>query len=514
MSEINEGKTPRQQGVSNDFFGLNRPQYASTPEVFLSSLAWRSVGATSGKAPVGSGDGAHQGVVYARVTRPTKGNREIRETAPRDGDQNWEMLVSALGQEFQFEGDSSASRAASVLVDDLIGNVPARAQSKAVMPLNLVTALMQDIPGMMGVANPPNFGSILERMYQLGGGDGSAADRLLRAYGAMAGSHDGRDSWFDDATRAMAPTEIKRFVDEKSEVNSSTADHHRVSPLWLEDGNTPFHWFTKAWNNLTAGHWACQMPRRRWVDWASCVLRTAIGLGFLFEMDFYYRLVLALNRSEPEDEEARRLIGLGETFLTWDGFSSVSSRDIAGHIRTTCERGTACRKLLVETWGSYASCPIPPAEVYANDRAGLSLWLRDARQWFRDETDREEKELERRQALTSAGVGRASNNVYETVAYTLLDRGTQGISEDLYSLFKKRGRRYTIIEPGQEWLVVVASLCATDAGGMSRLSDVVSAVESLGVKVGLKTLTRELERTGLARASHDADDAIEVVAAF
>lgn len=513
MNDTQEGQDQRERGAGGDFFGLNRPQYASTPEVFLSSLAWSSVGVSSGKPRIDASRKPYQGVVYERVSRAKKGGRDVLETAPYKGDESWQRLVSALGQEFQFDEDSSATRSASVLVGDLIGNVPAQAQSKAIVPLNLVTALMQDVPGMMGVANPPNFAAILERMYQLGGGVGSAASRLLRAYDAMAENDDAGDGWFDEVTLAMAPSDIKTFIGHRGETCLAGGGPLMI-PRWLEKADTPFHWFAGAWDSLTDGSWSRQMPRRRWVDWASCVLRTAMGLGFLFEMNFYYQLVLSLNGSKPEEEEARRLLGLGEPLLTWDGFSSVSSRDIAGHIRKTCERGTACRKLLIETWGGHASHAIPSVERYACDSAGLGLWLREARQWFREERYREEREQERRQALTSSGVGRASNNVYETVAYTLRDRGIPGISEDLYSLFKKRGRRYTIIEPGQEWLVVVASLCADDAGGMTRLSDVVSAVESLGIKVGLKTLTRELERTGLARASHDADDAIEVVTAF
>ena len=55
---------------------------------------------------------------------------------------------------------------------------------------------------------------------------------------------------------------------------------------------------------------------------------------------------------------------------------------------------------------------------------------------------------------------------------------------------------------------------ASDASEATRVADVVAALDAIGVTTGYNTIVDELERVGLARTSHDADDAIEVAAAF
>ncbi len=117
-------------------------------------------------------------------------------------------------------------------------------------------------------------------------------------------------------------------------------------------------------------------------------------------------------------------------------------------------------------------------------------------------------------AISGGSAGRASNNVAELVRYSLIDRSTPGINEDLYYTLKKRGRRYTVVEPGQEWIVVLSSLLAREPGQSSRVADLLQALECLGIGAGHRTVIGELEKVGLARTSHDADDAIEVKAAF
>jgi hypothetical protein len=252
------------------------------------------------------------------------------------------------------------------------------------------------------------------------------------------------------------------------------------------------------------------MPRRRWVDWASCILRTAIGTGYLFEMNFYYQLVLALNSESTVEEAAAKVLRKSTPFLPWNEAESVSSRDVSSNIKKACERGVSCRSL-IEAWVK-EDATFPRPSNFLSTKDGLELWLHEARTWIAKE-DKEHRETKIRKAI-SVAANTSSSNMNETVAYTLLDRSGTAAVKDLYSLLRKRGSRYTIVEPGLEWFVVIATMIKINPGKRRRVGDVMKALECLGVRSGYNTIVKELERVGLARSSHDADDAIQVVAAF
>jgi hypothetical protein len=94
----------------------------------------------------------------------------------------------------------------------------------------------------------------------------------------------------------------------------------------------------------------------------------------------------------------------------------------------------------------------------------------------------------------------------------LLARSSDG-EQDLYALLKSASR-YTWVEPGQEWLVTVSSLQAGGPGQLSRMNDLSSALTSIGIDASQRTLVSRLESYGLARSSHDADDALEIMSGF
>ena len=106
----------------------------------------------------------------------------------------------------------------------------------------------------------------------------------------------------------------------------------------------------------------------------------------------------------------------------------------------------------------------------------------------------------------------SAKNTWETMRYSLLDRTKSG-ADDLYALLRPAGR-YTWVEPGQEWLVTIASLQASGPGELSRLTDLEQALSALGIEVSQQTLVERLEGFGLARSSHDADDALEIMTGF
>jgi hypothetical protein len=441
------------------------------------------------------------------MIQATGPDEEVRvETMPPVHDARWGKLTASLSESLGLPNQEAAERAARIFLHDLVGNVPAKAVSRSIVPFNAFAALMQDPPGMVGAKNPPNFALMMRRMFALGNGEGDAARLLADAYRWVNGNH--KNDWITKATSTITPTELHDAAASLLTDTAVVSEFNAEIPAWLVHERTPFSWFANAWGNLMRGKWKERMPHRRWVDWASCILRTALGAGYVFELNFYYQLVLALTNDMAEADAAGRALSRHTNFFTWDAFSSVSTRDVASRIKKICQRGTACRAFIQDQAADEDPCPRP--YDYIADPVGPENWIRDARAWLGNDDAKRERV---RQAIAGAR-NRTANNAQETINFALLDRGDQGGNEDLYSLIRKRGRRYSVVEPGQEWFVVIASMQASDAREATRVADVVAALDAIGITTGYNTIVNELERAGLARTSHDADDAIEVAAAF
>ncbi len=501
-------KKPSRNASKNwDFFDLPRPQYSPTPELLLSALVW----SVAGEKKIDINGETNQGIVFKKTDIGKSGKRNIVETYP-DSSARIDAMTKVISSNFGMPENSLATRAAAILGEDLVGNVPAKANAKAIVPLNLTTALMQDVRGVTGVDNPPNYSRMVQRIYSLGlgGGDGDASLLLVNSlYNKTLAGGD----WLEAFVNAMAPEEIKKISAKVVDKASGFDAFEENIPSWLEGIDTPFHWFASAWNNLTSVEWGNAMPRRRWVDWASCVLRTAIGSSYIFEMNFYYQLVLGLSTKEAVQDVKLRALSSNTLFFNWDTSAGVSARDISSKIKKLCERGTACRTLLSEWVALEEPAGFPIPSNFIGNESGLEDWLLEGRAWVSNHA-KPGAELWRQLVSAIAGkANKASNNVYETINYSLLDRGKSG-EDDLYSLMRKRGRRFTVVEPGQEWFVVIASLTSSAPSSRTRVADLMASLDAIGIEASYKTIVGEIERVGLGRSSHDADDAIEIATAF
>jgi hypothetical protein len=432
------------------------------------------------------------------------GTRATVETFPTGDPARLKSLAEHLDYEFRIYDLNEARQAVDILCEDLVGNVPAKANAKPIVPLNLLSALMQDVRGVSGVDNPPNFARMIGHMYALGGGKESAA-RLL-----VSSLHGHETDWLDAFTRQLAPKEVTAVASSLPGKLEAYDEKRRRVPAWLVNASTPYRWFAESWLNLMTKGWIDAMPRRRWIDWASCVLRTGLGTAYVFEMNFYYQLALGLGSSDPVEEVQRKCLSSNQPFFAWDAAASVSSRDVASKVKKLCDRGTACRTLLNEWVDEDDKFPLP--SQFLDRDTGLQEWIELARQWFTGHADQDA--VEKRLAASLSGKSnRSAKNVYELARYALQDRGSPA-EVDLYSLMRKHGPRYTVVEPGQEWFVVVSSLVAPGPGSRARVADLVAALELLGIEASYQTIISELERVGLGRSSHDADDAIEIATAF
>ncbi|WP_273150781.1 hypothetical protein [Methylophaga thiooxydans] len=483
------------------FFNLPRPQYPPPSEVLISSLVWELVGSTF--------KGSDKGIIYKKTDNAKR--FDSFQTNPLDNKKKIDQLINVFGKHFSVTEKAHAERAVRILVEDMVGNIPPKANSAALIPLNDSAALMQDVKGMTGLKNPPNFAEIFQSFYSLGGGESSVG---LPVYNALK-SHkiNEKASWLDDFIDSMMPDELKEFrkqIDSNIELGLNS---DRKVPVWLLNFDTPYSWFSKTWQNLMSPDWVNAMPRRRWVDWAGCVLRTAIGAGYLFEMNFYYQLVRGLKGNDSAIDIQNRALSVHSPILTWDESSSISSRDVSSKIRKLVERGTASRNLLNDWIRDDEMANFPKPEAYRTSESGLQQWIQETRSWLvTDKQRRQESNTQLNEAISGIASSSA-NNMYETIRYSLLDRAGHGES-DLYALMKKRGSRYTLVEPGHEWFVVISSLTASSPDSRINVRDLVQSLSSLGIDANFKTIIRNIESVGLGRSSHDADDAVEIATAF
>lgn len=488
-----------------DFFQLPRPEYPPHPQLLMSELLWQL---TESRRPPKSIDGkdTSSGITYKRIEHPKNPNNKIGVMIPEMHSPKKE-LVEILRDQFDTslsQNDEKLEASVNVLFKNLQGVAPPKAQSYAVLPLNAATALMQDRFGVTGKSGPVDFAKIIETINLIGGGEVSAGKLLLDSYLNLT-DQEGLQ-WFEEMTEAMLAEELQKCLNQLKSSPIVPVLQHSM-PEWLRGKSTPFSWFAKVWPLLMNQRWKSRMPRRRWTDWCTCVLRTAIGMGYLYEMNFYFRVTEALlDIEQPPEDEAKRILASAGSLLKWNSDLSISSRDLNQQLKICCARGRACREMLQTFCLQEEPCPIP--RDYCDSEQGLINWIREMRAWVDKNSERDSL------SACMSGVENRKNNMHETIKYSLLGREQSSEEPDFYSLLKKPGKRYTIVEPGPEWFVVISSLEVTDEAESCRIDDIVGALDALGIEAGNKTLINELERVGLARSSHDADGAIEVAAAF
>ena len=322
--------------------------------------------------------------------------------------------------------------------------MPAKAKSKAIIPFNAHTALMQDTRGITGAPRPPNFAGIVNRMFLLGGSEQDAASLLASAYSRIDSCH--QNDWISNATAELVPPELRDRVSSLLMPNLASDDVLR-QPAWLKNETTPFHWFSRGWRSVLSAELIEAMPRRRWMDWVTCVLRTGIGAGYMFELNFNYQMVLSLTNDEPAARVLDKALSRYRRFFYWDSSASVSARDCASRLKKLCERGTACRAFIRDQ--AISSDTFPKPGDYHSDPNGLEQWIKAARGWLAGRDDL----IEPINLAVSAPASGPAKNSYETILYSLLDRSAEGRVGDAYAMLKKRGPIHCLGVRESGWLL-------------------------------------------------------------
>lgn len=479
--------------------GLNRPEYPPSSELFMSELAWSVERAVNGRQEK-SADFA--GYAYGELSARAKAGFEF--TRPTPGSEKFEDLCRFLINARKARDHEGAERVVSILLDELEAPHSNKALRSAATPLGIETALLQDLRGITGKRNPANLALNLEKMYALGGGQTSVAASWTTA--VMSSSGGGLPSWIREFYAGVIPDDLLPIIETVTEHGPSHAIKDLRQPRWLPS-NTPYSWFAEAWNNLCRGGWVDQMPRRRWTDWAACLARTALASGFMFEMHLYRRLCASLLTDEDASDAVRTMMDDSNRLFSWDDLMQKSAADVGPVIRQLAESGSGCLRLITELATEDAT-NVPPFSQFDDDPDGLATWLETARKACKGRPGLPQDVG----AALSAKKSGTANNIWETIRYSLLSRSSDG-EQDLYALLKSSGK-YTWVEPGQEWLVTISSLQAAGPGKLSRMADLTYALAAIGIDASQRTLVSRLENYGLARSSHDADDALEIMPGF
>lgn len=450
------------------------------PEAFIAALAWTvySAPALSRKEtekPVG---------LFFRGDAPASRNVEYRQTAP-EGDGAAALARELLASGIVAEGEES------VLVEAVLNSVQGlrveRSGMQPASPISPSFALLQNTRGLLRKQNPPALADILESMYSLGSGSRSG-ERAVALRWKSAANHRLRV----DPLVAALDNAINKALIQRVELETNGAPIG--SPAEVAMPGTPFEWFASAWVTLTSHEWVEALPARVWVDWATTVLRLAFGAGFLWEASWYLSIAREIvSEKHPRSSQEIRA-GIGEVIPWGSSRAGVAARDIAPRISRRVYQAELVRHAL-DDWNKRNESNLDFENAVRTMRADDSL---------------------RRDLLSALGSTERVNsgtNLWEAIKYALMTRDSSGDNPDYYGLLRSHGRFLTV-EPGTEWVAVVASLACKKPGGITDVSNVLAVLDQLGTRPELADLVALLEKAGMARGSADADGGVLVESAF
>lgn len=479
-----------------------RPQYVATPDLLVVALANRAY-------DVQLPDGGHR--VYRNLGSTSRGRGKL-ETAPDGSGFSYTDQQARLEQWGEYlrdagiTGDGIPQKVVGAAIARSIERPPlGKATTSSAVPFSPHTALLQEPKGLVG-DNAPPYAKTVEQLFSLGQHDGSVRKSATELWSqAMDWRREGDllVRVIDEATLLLLGGEEKVKLQSaegvkggKSWAMDAVKDAPGLGSLIRESDATPMHWLNWAWQEVTKRYWVERLPARRWVDWASAVLRLGFGMGLLWESRYFTKLKDIVLREElPTVNDLKRAVDSRSDLLHWyDSTLAVSYR--AESVRPALQEGLRARQWF-EGW--FKACPAEEGVGPVEALVALQV----------NEEAREQ--LERRMGLT--GTPEGDSNLQEAVAYSLGDRTKRdGGSPDLYGLMRTHGK-YRIVQPGPELMVMLASLVAGEQE-TTTVGEVMGKLELLGIKCTLAAVLAEVEQSGLAEMSADAEIAVTIKGAF
>lgn len=481
--------------------GLNRPQYVSNPDLLLVALAHRLHTVDVPKA---------EALIFRNLRPQAKvGQLTYRETSPMARFGNTDAALKSWIEALSWCGvDTDTNDALLEVAQALAGSIVSaraeRAQSVNALPMTPMTALLQEPRGMLAVSNPPNFALILEQLHALSSANpGGVTKSWYRAALARL-HHDPLAAMLDSATvRSLLSDLSPTLVSEVSE-GLTPAEQFPAGSLaevvqsWTDSqaeragSGTPMVWFARNWERITSPTWVEALPARRWVDWASTVLRHGFAFGFLWESHLFRGLAdLVLDTVTPiTSQRVGNCVNSHRALLKWRD-ADLSSGARALSLKRDVLLGLSAMRFFETITFPDGTDPVTALEALRGDRKSV---------------ERLREDLSVRQTFPK------DENVWEAIRYALLIRQESGALADHYGLLRSNNR-WLYPDPGVEWVVVMGSLCA-GPGGRTTAGVLLAELNQLGIDVSLPELLRLVEASGLAELAADADQAVIIESAF
>ncbi|MGG5171854.1 hypothetical protein ACQR35_06695 [Pseudarthrobacter sp. J1738] len=464
--------------ASDMYLKINRPQYVSVPEGFISSLAWK----VFEWKPEHAGSEKPVAMMFRAKGQTGTQHFDLWETAPKGaalGDFGVSLKEAGIGP-----SAIDATTLAMSVVNSVTGIRAEKSTHQAASPLTPGFALLQDMRGIQKSKNPPDLAEILESLYSFGGGEieSGVARNWLRAASIRCE--------IDPLLAAMDSAVFKSLLND--DIQSKTFADGGLENVCGLYPSTPFTWFRRSWDSLTSDVWVEALPARVWVDWATTVLRLALGMGFLWEAAWYETLARKLLSGRPFTQP--EVLNDVPQILPWKSSrASMSVRDVASVLVWRVHKGAGVRKQ-IDSWLKSNSSPNMKFDDAVKQMQGDSSLRND---------------------LTSAlgSQTRHAPNTWEAIKYALQTRDIAGPFADYYGLLRSTGRFLTV-NPGTEWVAVVASLACKEPRGTTHVGALMDDLSELGLNPELADVVTLLESAGLARGSADADLGVQIKSAF
>lgn len=468
---------------------LRRPEYAPSPETFLTSIAWSLF-----ELPKISD---RESVLYRKKEKESsKFGEKHRYTYVEllERKDEFKAALTASGVKVDGTGGRIDSDFIEALLNGLSGTTSVSSSFVSAVPVVPGTALLQTVRGMKGKEKDTKFAGMLEDLFVMGSdqkqGESSFAemwlaslDSRLNSYPLLGAIDEALDSVFGPRTR-RAPAQNER---------QSWALFDNLPEL---RARSPFAWFHEAWLNLNSPEWVAALPPRVWTDWAAALCRTAFGMSYLWEAAWFNR-VAALIIDETSGTEDIKQLSVGNLLQWFPETATKELRDSSRQIGRPIRRGGELREVIRD---------------FIQSNGGDAIDIFEGLEKAKSDSKLKQRLVDIRQKPKS---GRAYKDTVEAVSYSLQTRTGVGANADFYGVLRSQGvKGEWEVSPGTEWLACIVSLTAEKPGVGLNLGLTMSQLSRIGITVNTPQVTALLERAGLARGSDDADLGLFVQTAF
>jgi hypothetical protein len=468
--------------------GLIQPEYMSVPEGFISTLAWKAF-STEG---VGKTDSA-----WLRYNQRLGKPPHSKVTLTEPSGNSKAILLDALtngGLSYRSD-DKKAAITANAILNSIYGLQTANSNAVPVSPLTPSLALLQNARGLMSKPSPANYAQIFENVFSIG----DISNKTPKEETGVV------KLWLAATTRHLESSPILTLIDNAIQAPGVTPlgartllddDPKRITvtnPLIQSfETDTPFNWFNKAWKRLTSEPWVDSLPSKVWIDWASTVMRTSMGLTYLWEASFYHAVA---DQILSDDAAMSNIFTSSLETVPWVPRSEgVELRDVSSKLKRRVATAQKIKKYLDELQKNSSTETLDDFLTAMSGDAKVKDKLR---------------ELQSAKHNNSA-----SDNYWEAIRFSLMIRSSTATNTDHYGLLRKHGNRYSLVDPATEWIACVASLSSPTPTSQISLGEIIRDLRSLGLKPNMRELIGHLERAGMARGSDDADLGLMVETAY